>query len=412
MKSMTRSIIKMTDVTYTYPKATKPSLSNANIQLCLSSRTTILGPNGAGKSTLIKLLTGELIPQSGVVEKHPQLRIGYVAQHSLKHVEMHLEKTPSQYLQWRYSSGADKEVAMKESRKLTVEDREQMERPVDVGDGKPKKIDMLIGRQKYKKSYQYEVQWQGLLPKYNTMVSRETLLRLGFQKIVQEYDDRESAREGLGYRELTAAAIREHFEKCGVPGDLAEHNEISGLSGGQKVKVVLSACLWTLPHILVLDEPSNYLDRDSLGALSLALKDFKGGCLIISHNSEFVSSICTEQILVENGRIIGRTGGLPNIGGLFVHDGTGSGSNSARPGSSAVSSMQNSPNASAYNSAAEGDGGEGESMKFKGRKFAKRTKLTRAQMKEREVRRRLRYIEWLNSPKGTPKPPDTDDEDN
>ncbi|RPB27526.1 hypothetical protein L211DRAFT_865687 [Terfezia boudieri ATCC MYA-4762] len=409
VKSLTRSIIKMTDVTYTYPGASKPSLSNASVSLTLSSRTAILGPNGAGKSTLIKLLTGELISQSGVVEKHPQLRIGYVAQHSLKHVEMHLEKTPSQYLQWRYASGADKEVAMKDSRKLTEEDKKQMESLVDVGDGKLKKIDMLIGRQKYKKSYQYEVQWQGLLPKHNTMVSRETLLKLGFQKLVQEFDDKESAREGLGYRELSAPAIREHFEKCGVPGDIAEHNEISGLSGGQKVKVVLAACLWTLPHILVLDEPSNYLDRDSLGALSLALKDFKGGCLIISHNSEFVTSICTEQIHVDGGRIVGRSGGLPNIGGLSVQDGTGSGASSARPGSSAVSSIQNSPNASAYNSGVE-DNGEGESMKFKGRKFAKRTKMTRAQLKEREVRRRLRYIEWLNSPKGTPKPVDTDDE--
>ena len=409
VKSLTRSIIKMTDVTYTYPGASKPSLTNASFSLTLSSRTAILGPNGAGKSTLIKLLTGELIPQSGVVEKHPQLRIGYVAQHSLKHVEMHLEKTPSQYLQWRYASGTDKEVAMKESRKLTEEDKKQMESLVDVGDGKPKKVDMLIGRQKYKKSYQYEVQWQGLLPKHNTMVSRETLLKLGFQKLVQEFDDKESAREGLGYRELSAPAIREHFEKCGVPGDIAEHNEVSGLSGGQKVKVVLAACLWTLPHILVLDEPSNYLDRDSLGALSLALKDFKGGCLIISHNSEFVTSICTEQIHVDTGRIVGRSGGLPNIGGLSVQDGTGSGTSSARPGSSAMSSIQNSPNASAYNSGVE-DNGQEESMKFKGRKFAKRTKLTRAQLKEREVRRRLRYIEWLNSPKGTPKPVDTDDE--
>ena len=46
-------------------------------------------------------------------------------------------------------------------------------------------------------------------------------------------------------------------------------------------------------------------------------------------------------------------------------------------------------------------------MKFK---EAKKKKMTRAQQKEREVRRRLRYINWLSSPKGTPKPPDTDDE--
>jgi elongation factor 3 len=46
-------------------------------------------------------------------------------------------------------------------------------------------------------------------------------------------------------------------------------------------------------------------------------------------------------------------------------------------------------------------------MKFKAKK---KKKMTRAQVKEREVRRRLRHIEWLNSPKGTPKPLDTDDE--
>lgn len=409
VKSMTRSIIKMTNVTYTYPGASKPSLMGASVSLALSSRTAILGPNGAGKSTLIKLLTGELIPQSGTVEKHPQLRVGYVAQHSLKHVEMHLEKTPSQYLQWRYAGGADKEVAMKESRKVSDEEREQLERMVDIGDGRPKKIAMLVGRQKYKKSYQYEVQWQGLMPKYNSMVSRETLLKLGFQKLIQEFDDKESAREGLGYRELNAQSIREHFEKCGVPGDIAEHNEISGLSGGQKVKVVIAACLWPLPHLLVLDEPSNYLDRDSLGALTLAINDFKGGCVIISHNNEFVTSICTEQIYVDAGKIVNRTGGLPNIGGLSVNDGTGSGTSSAVPGNSAVNSIQNSPAPSAYNSGVE-DNGDGENMQFKGRKFAKKKKLTRAQQKDREARRRLRHIEWLNSPKGTPKPVDSDDE--
>ena len=50
---------------------------------------------------------------------------------------------------------------------------------------------------------------------------------------------------------------------------------------------------------------------------------------------------------------------------------------------------------------------EQQEMKFRARK---KKKMTRAQLKEREARRRLRHIEWLNSPKGTPKPPDTDDE--
>lgn len=51
------------------------------------------------------------------------------------------------------------------------------------------------------------------------------------------------------------------------------------------MKVVLAAATWMNPHMLVLDEPSNYLDRESLGALAEAIKDFGGGVVMISHNS-------------------------------------------------------------------------------------------------------------------------------
>ena len=49
--------------------------------------------------------------------------------------------------------------------------------------------------------------------------------------------------------------------------------------------MVLAACMWLSPHILVLDEPTNYLDRDSLGALATAIKEYGGGVVMISHNS-------------------------------------------------------------------------------------------------------------------------------
>lgn len=158
VKSMTRAIIRMSNVSYTYPKAPKPSLSDVSCQLSLSSRVAIIGPNGAGKSTLIKLLTGEVIPTTGKVEKHPNLRIGYIKQHALEHVEMHLEKTPNQYLQWRYANGDDREVHMKQTRLLSDKDREQMDKFVDLGDGRGgRQIEALVGRQKYKKTFQYEV---------------------------------------------------------------------------------------------------------------------------------------------------------------------------------------------------------------------------------------------------------------
>lgn len=158
IKSATKAIIRMTNCSYTYPGALKPSLQDVTCTLTLSSRTAIIGANGAGKSTLIKLLTGETIPQTGRVEKHPNLRIGYIKQHALEHVEMHMEKTPNQYLQWRYANGDDREVLMKQTRILSAEDKAQMDKFVDLGDGKgERRVEALMGRQKWKKTFQYEV---------------------------------------------------------------------------------------------------------------------------------------------------------------------------------------------------------------------------------------------------------------
>jgi elongation factor 3 len=163
VKSNTRAILRMSNCTYTYPQTAesglrKPSLFDVSCHLSLSSRVAILGPNGAGKSTLLKVLTGEVIPQQGRVEKHPNLRIGYIKQHALEHVEQHMEKTPNEYLQWRYANGDDREVFLKQSRLLTAEDRAQMEKPVDLGDGRGDRyMEALLGRQKWKKSFQYEV---------------------------------------------------------------------------------------------------------------------------------------------------------------------------------------------------------------------------------------------------------------
>lgn len=383
VKSSTRAIIRMQNCTYSYPGSTKPSLQDVTCQLTLSSRTAIIGANGAGKSTLIKLLTGETIPQTGRVEKHPNLRIGYIKQHALEHVEMHMEKTPNQYLQWRYANGDDREVLMKQTRVLTSEDKAQMEKIVALPGLGERKVENLMGRQKYKKTFQYEVKWAGMLPKHNTQVSRETLVELGFGKLIQEFDDHEASREGLGFRVLEPKVISKHFEDIGLDPEIANHNEISGLSGGQKVKVVLAGAMWNNPHLLVLDEPTNYLDRDSLGGLAVAIREYKGGVVMISHNEEFVGALCPEQWHVADGRVTSK-GHLAVSMDRFED---------SRPGSSAASSNVSSATASAVNTDAEGDGG----MNFKVKKKTK--KLTRAQMKERETRRRLRHIEWLNSPK-------------
>lgn len=385
IKSNTRAIMRMNNVSYQYPGAPKPSLTDASLSLTLSSRVAIIGGNGAGKSTFIKILTGEVIPQTGKVEKHPNLRIGYIKQHALEHVEMHLEKTPSQYLQWRYANGDDREVFLKQTRILTDADKAQLEKPVDLGDGRgARRIEAIMGRQKWKKSFQYEVKWIGLLPKNNVMISRETLVELGFFKMVQEFDDHEASREGLGFRVLDPPTISKHFEDVGLDPEIANHNEISGLSGGQKVKVVLAGAMWNNPHLLVLDEPTNFLDRDSLGGLAVAIRDFKGGVVMISHNEEFVGALCPEQLHIADGRVVSRTNTAIS---LDRFEDSAANSPSA-PGTPAGTSTNTSAAPSAVNSGDE----QGE-LKFRAKK---KKKMTRAQMKDRETRRRLRHIEWVS----------------
>ena len=70
-----------------------------------------------------------------------------------------------------------------------------------------------------------------------------------------------------------------------------------------KVKVVLAGAMWQNPHVLILDEPTNYLDREGLGALVLALKEYKGGVLIISHNKEFCDGVATEKWIMNKGKL-------------------------------------------------------------------------------------------------------------
>ncbi|CAN6621182.1 [NU+] prion formation protein 1 [Trichomonascus vanleenenianus] len=392
VRSNTRAIARMSNVTFTYPGAAKPSLNNVSCSLSLSSRVAILGPNGAGKSTLIKLLTGELVPAEGKVEKHPNLRIGYIAQHALQHVEQHKEKTPNQYLQWRYKNGDDREIHLKQSRQWSEEEKAQMSKPIKIDDGfEARVIEAILGRQKLKKSFQYEIKWLNYQPKYNSWLSRDFLIEQGFGKMVQKFDDHEASREGLGYRELSPPVIRKHFEDVGLDGDIADHTPLGSLSGGQLVKVVIAGAMWNNPHLLVLDEPTNYLDRDSLGGLAVAIRDWSGGVVMISHNNEFVGALCPEQWHVENGAVIQK--GIAAVDANRFDD----------------SSREGTPSRAASPVPEKKAGDDDSPSNIKVR--TKKKKLTRNQLKEREVRRRQRYIDWLNSPKGTPRTPDTDDEE-
>jgi elongation factor 3 len=298
VKNKDKAIVKANNCHFTYPNTDRQIIAGASIQLSLSSRVACLGPNGAGKSTFIKLLTGEAEPDIGTVWRHPNMRYAYVAQHAFHHVEQHLEKTPNEYIRWRFQTGEDKENLTKVTAQYTEEEERLMKEkiPVPQEDGSILKlvVEKILSRRQKKSKYEYEVQWKGLSMDASTWMEREKLIKYGFEKYMNRIDEREAARAGLYARPLTQANVEKHLIDFGLDAEFGTHNRIKGLSGGQKVKLVLGAAMWQQPHIVVMDEPTNYLDRDALGALACAVKEFGGGVLLITHNCEFADALKEE----------------------------------------------------------------------------------------------------------------------
>ncbi|KAJ3272231.1 hypothetical protein HDV01_005885 [Terramyces sp. JEL0728] len=78
---------------------------------------------------------------------------------------------------------------------------------------------------------------------------------------------------------------------------------IGTLSGGQKSRVVFAWMSMMNPHVIVLDEPTSHLDMDSIDALSNALKEFRGGIAIVSHDQRFLDSVCKEVWICNEGTL-------------------------------------------------------------------------------------------------------------
>merc|ERR1712003_247986 len=315
IRSKGKALMKMTNCTFTYPVNDTPTLFNISVQVSLSSRVACVGENGAGKSTMIKLLVGEIIPQEGEVWKHPNARIAYVAQHAFHHIENHLNKTPNEYIRWRYANnGEDKESLVKVTLQFTPQEEKQQRTPFQIQFTDPetgkvtkvkKVVSELVGGRKTTKSkdYEYEVKYAGPTVDSGEYLPAKTLKKMGWEKAMKAVDLKIAQRSGLYVRPLSTKNVEQHLEDCGLDREFGTHYRMSALSGGQKVKVVLAASMWNQPHILILDEPTNYLDRESLGALAGAIEGFDGGVVIISHNNEFCSKLCPETWVMDAGHL-------------------------------------------------------------------------------------------------------------
>jgi elongation factor 3 len=316
VKSRGKVLMKMDHVSFTYPGNTVPTINDITVRASMASRVACVGVNGAGKSTMIKVLTGELEPTVGTVWKYPNSRIGYIAQHAFHHIESHLDKTPNEYIQWRYQCGNDREGLDKASMKLTEEEELALTEPVTYTwktDNDVKKEQRIISRltgqrrecEGRKKLYEYEVSWKNKGIDSNTWFKENELLKFNkiYAKMIRSIDQKENARGDAPTKVLTQDNIEKHLSDIGLEPEYGTHFQIAALSGGQKVKVVLAAAMWDQPHILILDEPTNYLDRDSLGALADAITRYEGGIIMITHNDAFCRQLCPERWVLENGRL-------------------------------------------------------------------------------------------------------------
>ncbi|KAL9631060.1 MAG: hypothetical protein Q9204_004410 [Flavoplaca sp. TL-2023a] len=313
VKTKAKAIVRVTNMAFQYPGTSKPQISDITFQCSLGSRIAVIGPNGAGKSTLINVLTGELVPTSGDVYTHENIRIAYIKQHAFAHIDHHLDKTPSEYIQWRFQTGEDRETMDRANKIVTDEDEKAMDKIYNI-EGSKRRVIGIHSRRKFKNSYEYECsfvlgenvgqkneKWIPMMTADNAWIPRSEILA-SHQKMVADVDQKEALASGQ-FRPLVRKEIEQHGANFGLDAELISHSRMRGLSGGQRVKVVLAACSWQRPHLIVLDEPTNYLDRDSLGALSKALKSFEGGVIIITHSAEFTENLTEEVWAVLDGKM-------------------------------------------------------------------------------------------------------------
>merc|ERR1719326_273887 len=196
---------------------------------------------------------------------------------------------------------------------------------------KPGQIEKLVSRRKGKKGNEYEAQFVGCQNPMedNSWMQADALLKFkwktnekgkpveydcgpALKKLMMQVDERIAFEaSGIATKKLTTLNLQKHLDCFGLETQFGTYSKISALSGGQKVKVVLAAAMWMEPHVTILDEPTNFLDRDSLGALATAIKNYAGGVIIISHQREFYSALCPEVWSV----VPGEDGGTCTVSG-------------------------------------------------------------------------------------------------
>jgi ATP-binding cassette subfamily F protein 3 len=234
------SVIRLENVTMKYEE----SLIFRDIYFRVSQgeRVGLIGRNGAGKSTVFKLIMGKEEPTFGKVEIDPQVRIGYF----------------SQFSEMRGSLSVQQELEMCFEQVALIE-RELQEVGEKLGlvteDGE---MDGLLTRQAELFEQMEHLDGWNVSVEINTVLTK------------------------LGFNERS------------------RNQPIDELSGGWRNRAALAKMLIELPDVVLLDEPTNYLDMEGIAWLEQWLYRFNGAIILVSHDRQFIDKVVTRTIEIEN----------------------------------------------------------------------------------------------------------------
>ncbi len=208
------------------------------------SRIGLVGPNGGGKTSLLRVLVGELEPDAGTVSTNSGLRLAYVPQLA----EHDAPGTLREGVESAFARLFELEADLADTA-LDIQQRQGSSRTAAEG------------------------RYSRLLSEY------ESLGGYDYQSQV------ERVAQGVGLTQETL------------------DTEAAVASGGERTRAALARALLTDPDLLILDEPTNYLDFDGLNWLEEFLSEFRYAVLAVSHDRYFLDRICTEIWEMERGRL-------------------------------------------------------------------------------------------------------------
>lgn len=146
----------------------------------------------------------------------------------------------------------------------------------------------------------------GELKSLGGTMTASKVAKLGYfaQGAIEALDSTSSALEHMRRLapERTPQELRDYLAPWGFRGELAT-DPIAPFSGGEKSRLALAMLAWTRPHVLILDEPTNHLDAQAREALTLALADYPGALLLVSHDRALLRTAVDRFVLVADGSL-------------------------------------------------------------------------------------------------------------